>query len=448
MGAAVEKTLGGRLIDDWIAGSHLEFADTAARERYQQRAQLIVDTIRLRDTGVIPVIPAATQKFAFEYGPVSFREAMTDFDKVFAAYVRQYEDTDFDAYVGPEFIYPAGMFEALQWNRMRLPGVHLPPERSFQFVEGEYMKADEYDDFLDDPSDWVLRKYLPRLSPKLEPLASLPPLHNMIMYYQGLPDLVLAAAENPAVVDAMRALKESGEAVQRWYEYLGRIDQELGGRLGLPHLLGAVSHAPFDIISNYYRGWRGAIGDMYRRPQKMIELMERLLPWQIEYGIEGARAFGHPIVTLYIYKGADVFMSDDQFKELYWPTLKRLIMALVDQGLLVWVFTQGTYDSRLHYFKEIPAGTCLIHLESGTDAFRAKEVLGGHQCIEGNVPNSLLATGSLESVESYCAKLTEVCGKGGGFMLDYSAFLDEAKPENVKKMIEVGKAYGREKGEL
>jgi hypothetical protein len=192
-----EEKLGDGLIARWVSGAHLDFASDEARKKYQARAQLIVDTIRLKDTGKIPVIPAATQKFAFDYVPVTFREAMTEFDKAFAAYVRQYEDTDFDAYVGPEFIFPAGMFEELAWNRVRLPGVHLPDDKSFQFVEAEYMKAEEYDEYLDDPSDWILRKYLPRLSPKLEPLAQLPPLRNMVAFFQGLPDLVLAAAENP-----------------------------------------------------------------------------------------------------------------------------------------------------------------------------------------------------------------------------------------------------------
>ena len=438
-----EERLGERLIADWVRGAHLHFADDEARKKYQARAQLIIDTIRLKDTGKIPVIPAATQKFALDYGPVTFREAMTEFDKAFAAYVRQYEDTDFDAYVGPEFIFPAGMFEALDWNRVRLPGVHLPVDNSFQFVEAEYMKAEEYDEYLDDPSDWILRKYLPRLSPKLEPLAQLPPLRNMVVFHQGLPDLVLAAAENPGVVDAMKALQASGESVQEWYEYLGRIDQELGGRLSLPHLLGPMAHAPFDIISNYYRGWRGTIVDMYSRPEKMTALMERLLPWQLQYGIDGAKALGHPIVTVYLYKGADGLMSEAQYEEFYWPTLKKLLLGLVEQGLLVWVFTQGKYDSRLHHFREIPTGTCLIHLESGTDAFLAKEVLAGSQCIEGNVSSALLATASVDDVEAYCLRLAELCGKGGGFMMDFSAFLDEAKRENVKKMIEVAKRYGR-----
>jgi hypothetical protein len=435
------EKLGDGLIAGWVSGDHLQFATDKARSAYQARAQLIIDTIRLKDTGSIPVIPAATQKFALDYEGVTFREAMTEFDKALAAYVRQYEDTDFDAYVGPEFLFPAGMFEALAWKRVRLPGIHLPADKSFQFVEGEYMKADEYDEYLDDPSDWVLRKYLPRLSPILEPLAQLPPLRNTLVFHQGLPELVLAAAENPGVVEAMAALKASGEAVQEWYEYLGRVDQELCGRLGIPHLLGAIAAAPFDIISTYYRGWRGAIVDMYTQPEKMKELMERLLPWQLKYGIDGARALGHPIVTVYLYKGADGLMSDEQYEEFYWPTLKKLLLGLVEEGLLVWVFTQGKYDSRLHHFREIPAGTCLIHLESGTDAFQAKETLAGWQCIEGNVSSALLAAASVDEVEAYCRRLVDVCGPGGGFMMDFSAFLDEARRENVKKMIEVARRW-------
>lgn len=438
-----EEKLGDRLIARWVRGAHLRFASDEARHAYRARARLIVDTIRLEDTGSIPVIPAATQKFALDYEGVTFREAMTEFDRAFAAYVRQYEDTDFDAWVGPEFIFPAGMFEALAWNRVRLPGVHLPGDKSFQFVEAEYMKADEYDEYLDDPSDWVLRTYLPRLSPKLEPLAQLPPLRNMLVFHQGLPDLVLAAAENPGVVEAFAALKASGEAVREWSGYLERIEQELGGRLGIPRLLGAIAAAPFDIISTYYRGWRGAIVDMYTQPEKMKALMERLLPWQLRYGIEGAKALGHPIVTVYLYKGADGLMSEAQYEEFYWPTLKKLLLGLVDEGLLVWVFTQGKYDGRLHHFRELPPGTCLIHLESGTDAFRAKETLAGAQCIEGNVSSALLAAASVDEVEAYCRRLVDVCGPGGGFMMDSSAFLDEARRENVKKMIEVARRWRR-----
>ncbi len=436
------EKLGDKLLTDWLAGSHITFKNEEIEKKYKANAKRIIDTIKLKKTDRIPVIPCATQKFAFEYGNATYQDAMYDFDKIREAYIKQYEDVAFDAYVGPEFIYPGGMFDALEWKRLKLPGNHLPPDRPFQFEEGEYMKADEYDEFLDDPSDWMIRKYLPRLSPKLAPLADLPSFHTIMNYYHGLHDFAFAVADNPGVLDSFKALAESGKVVSKWYDHLAQFDQELSGNHGIPHLLGGCSHAPYDVICNYFRGWRGAITDLYRQPEKMLKMMDRLLPWMIEYGISSAKATGNPICTLYIYKGADSFMSNEQFDTFYWPTLKKLIMALVDEGLLVWVFTQGTYDTRLKYFAEIPSGSCLIHVESGTDIFNGKKVLEGKQCIEGNVPNSMLANGTPEEVEEYCLKLVKECGPNGGYMMDFSAFLDSAKRENIHKMVEVANTYG------
>ena len=438
----MEEKLGDKLLSGWLAGEHLSFKDGETEARYKAKAKRVIDAIQLNIPDRIPVIPCAIQKFAFNYVGATYQDAMYDFDKIYDAYIKMFKDVDFDAYIGPDFIYPGGMFDALQWKRLQLPGNQLSPDRPYQFVEGEYMKEDEYDDFLADPSDWIMRKYLPRLSPKLEPLANLPPLHDVLMYYHGLHDYTYAVSENPGVIDAFKALAESGKVVTKWYDHLERFDQELGGQQGIPHLLGGCSHAPYDVICNYFRGWRGAIGDLYRRPEKMLAMMDRLLPWMIDYGIAGAKAAGNPIVTLYIYKGADSFMSEEQYETFYWPTLKALIMALIEEGLYVWVFTQGTYDARLKYFAEIPSGKCLIHLESGSDIVKAKEVLGGKQCIEGNVPNSMLANGSPEEVEEYCRNLINKCGPEGGYMMDFSAFLDDAKKENIHKMVDITKELG------
>ena len=38
------------------------------------------------------------------------------------------------------------------------------------------MKAEDYDAFIEDPSDWAIRKYWPRIFSELEGFAMLPPL--------------------------------------------------------------------------------------------------------------------------------------------------------------------------------------------------------------------------------------------------------------------------------
>jgi uroporphyrinogen-III decarboxylase len=90
----------------------------------------------------------------------------------------------------------------------------------------------------------------------------------------------------------------------------------------------------------------------------------------------------------------------------------------------------------------LPKGKVFFHFEK-IDMARAKAILGGHLCIAGDVPPALLWGGSPQEVEDYCKNLIKVCGKGGGFMLISASSLDDAKPANVKAMMDSVKKYGR-----
>ena len=77
-----------------------------------------------------------------------------------------------------------------------------------------------------------------------------------------------------------------------------------------------------------------------------------------------------------------------------------------------------------------------------TDIFKAKEILGGKQCIMGDVSASLLTYGTRDEVEEYCTKLIDVVGKGGGFILSSGCNVPvDAKFENVKAMIDTAKNH-------
>ena len=62
----------------------------------------------------------------------------------------------------------------------------------------------------------------------------------------------------------------------------------------------------------------------------------------------------------------------------------------------------------------------------------------------GGVPHALLQTGTPNDVDKFCRELIETVGKDGGFMLSTSTGItNEAKPENVKAMVEAAKKYGK-----
>jgi uroporphyrinogen-III decarboxylase len=77
-----------------------------------------------------------------------------------------------------------------------------------------------------------------------------------------------------------------------------------------------------------------------------------------------------------------------------------------------------------------------------TDIVKASKVLGGHLCISGNVPCSLIQTGSAEQVTTYCKEMIDTCARDGGFIMSTRSPVDDAQPELLKAMIDCTIDYG------
>jgi uroporphyrinogen-III decarboxylase len=116
-------------------------------------------------------------------------------------------------------------------------------------------------------------------------------------------------------------------------------------------------------------------------------------------------------------------------------------MGLIEEGLVPILFFEGENTSRLEVIKDIPKGKAVYHFEK-VDLLKAKEVLGDTVCFRGNAPVSLLCTGTPGEVKAYLKNLIDTFGRKGGLIVDSGAILDEAKPENVKAMVDFTKEYG------
>jgi hypothetical protein len=55
---------------------------------------------------------------------------------------------------------------------------------------------------------------------------------------------------------------------------------------------------------------------------------------------------------------------------------------------------------------------------------------------------SVLATGTPDDVLTCCRKLIDVCGAGGGYIMDASTGIEDARPENVRAMFDITRQYG------
>jgi uroporphyrinogen-III decarboxylase len=72
----------------------------------------------------------------------------------------------------------------------------------------------------------------------------------------------------------------------------------------------------------------------------------------------------------------------------------------------------------------------------------AKRILGNICCIVGNVPTSIMITGTAQQVTDYCKQLIKDCAPGGGYVLGGGASCDHGKFENFKAMMDAAKEYG------
>ena len=116
--------------------------------------------------------------------------------------------------------------------------------------------------------------------------------------------------------------------------------------------------------------------------------------------------------------------------------MKESIQRFHEAGVIYVLHADADWGPMMKYFTEVPKGSVHIELDGATDIEAAYDTLRGWQSIRGDVPAAMLAYDSVETVSAYCEKLINM-GMRGGFMLGSGCEVPlNAKPENVKAMID------------
>jgi hypothetical protein len=427
------------MLELWCSAPGIEFINEEAKEAYKKRARRVADVIQLKIPDRVPIVPTFGMFPAIDNG-FTCEEVMFDYEKAHVAWMKTLTDFEPDLFRGSSYAFSGPVLETLGYKQLRLPGHGISPHHVYQFVEDEYVTADEfYDAFIEDPSDFMMRVYLPRVCKALEPFKMLSPFTSWFGYYISIIANVVPFG-TPEISGALQSLLKAGGEALKWATHLSAESKEIVG-MGYPNGYGGGSAAPYDIIGDWFRGTRGIMVDMYRAPDNLLKAMERLVPILIKMGADQAKRNGIPFVGLMLHKGSYGFMSIEQYKTFYWPTLRKVMVGLIDEGLVPLPLFEGDYTSRLEIIKDIPKGKAIYWFEK-VDIYKAKEILGDTACFRGNVPASLLHAGTPKQVRDYVKNLIDVVGKDGGLMVDCGIWFDEAKHENVETMVEFTKEYG------
>jgi uroporphyrinogen-III decarboxylase len=365
------------------------------------------------------------------------REVMYDYEKTNTAWTKYVLDFAPDGHIGPWVPGPGKVFDILDYKLYSWPGHGVAPEYGYQCNEGEYMKADEYDAFIDDPTNFYSNIYLPRIFGALQAF-TVPRIADVLEMYGG--GLNFIPYGTPPVQAAYKALLEAGNEALKYIGAVGAYYTQLAAA-GFPGFWLVPAKAPFDMLGDTLRGTKGIMTDMYRQPDKLIQAMEKMAPIVIKNAVTGAKGGGVPIVAIVMHKGADGFLSDEQYKKFYWPTFRKLLIGLINEGCVPFCFVEGGYNTRLEIIRDLPKGNIIWWFDR-TDIVKAKKILGDVACIGGNVPPELLAVGTPQQVKDYVKKLIDTCAEGGGYILGNGTVLEQAKPENLHAMVDTAKEYG------
>ncbi len=420
----------------WLS-PEVKFSTPQAEKVYKERVTRFIKAIKLEEPDRVPVmLPVAF--FPAPFAGTTLKNVMYDYDALKNSWLKfMNEFGDMDSFGSPALVFPGRPMEMIDYKLMKWPGHGLADKSpSYQFVEGEYMPPEEYDDLIRDPADYLLRYFLPRAAGAFAPLSKLGPMTVFV----GIPVWYITQFGDPEIQKAYKALFAAADECSKWMAAVMEVGQA-ALEAGYPNIWGGMNGAPYDMIGDMLRGTAGIMMDMFKRPEKLKTAMERLVPIVVNESVMAADASGCPIIAMPLHKGTGGFMSNEQFETFYWPTFKEVLMGLINEGLVPMPFAEGDYEPRLEIIKDMPRSSMIWWFEK-MDMAKAKKVLGDTACIAGNIPVTVLFTGTPQEVKESCKRLIETCAKGGGYILTGGAALDEGNPDNLRAVMEAAKEYG------
>lgn len=324
--------------------------------------------------------------------------------------------------VGPwdaSYLLDAVSPEAYTWlvpMKMLIPGRDLPEESPAQFLEIEIMKRSDY--------EWMIRRFK-----KGDKMAFLELLTKLVR-----------RANTPRLSGARGMLRLLKDAVRQAYCY--RQNARIWRRLGATMYYGGGMEAPFDTFS-CTRSFEPYINDLMETPEIVAEAAMAAVQGFVITTIASIRITGIPRAMILCHRSSNDFISPGMFRELAFPSLKKICEKLAEHNITIALHCDGNWDLNMEILRELPPNCCTVQLDGFSDIFRARRVLGNHISILGDVPPMMLCEAEPHDVDAYCRRLIEEVGGNGAFTLGAGCEIPyNAKKENVRVMIESVRKYG------
>ncbi len=398
------------------------FKDAAIEKRFRAREARYLTAMQGGTPDRIP-IRFFLQEAAARVAGYTIQQVATDYNMAFEATRKAGEMLGCDAVMLNAIWSTYTVGKAAGWRYLYVPGVDVSLDSVLQFgepskPEDEFLKESEYAEFTQDPTAFLVNKWMARASRRVRPAGGTVDFdHNVSLWSGAL-----------AYANYMNAF---GPAAQRLKEESGIVSANAG-----------MIKAPFDILCDKFRGFMNAAVDTIERPETVIKACEALIPHIVANALAGADPEKKAPITIWAHRGGVPFISPHTFDTIMWPTLKPVFEEIIAKGYQILFYGEGNWEAHYDTLRTLPAGSIIYHLDRGDPAVAAR-AFKGHFALSGGMSYDVLARGTPQDVRDHLKELFAIVKPGGGYILDATALmLSDIKPENLEAAV----AYTMEHG--
>jgi hypothetical protein len=315
-----------------------------------------------------------------------------------------------------------GMTQAMGLRYYMTPGIDVPANVGHQYREPPpdeaWMKPNEYDALIEDPTGYLYNVWFPRVAEPLSPIGE------------------------PVSFEHNLALIKGPMAMMQFFQAWAAQESRLRNECGMPSAIAGMLRAPLDFIADKLRGYLGLVDDLQERPDKVLRACEALMPFLTQFALATADPNRNVPIGFWMHRGCVPFISFNHFNNIFWPTLKPIVHELWAHGHQTLFYAEGNWDHHLSAFAQLPDRSIVYHVDKG-ETSKVHKALGDRFCLSGGISNYLLGFGSPAEVRAECKRVIETLGRDGGYIMDASAIVQrEARPENVRAMTDATLEHG------
>ncbi len=377
--------------------------------KYDESLNRCLKAMDLEKPDRIPVVCKVDPTYAIEYAGFDMKEALWNVDRIAEAYSKVYEDFYFD---GGGYMGRFPLFYKVMASKSFVPN---DSNGYVQHPEVSGMTADEYDEYIKDPYKTLVEKVVPRLFP------------------------ALAAEGMEGGLNWARAINANNRIMAKVVAGNAMVAK----KYGVPNLRRGVTEAPFDFVADQLRGFSGVSMDIRRHASQLKEAAEASTPLMAKLArLTNPTPGTEAAVFMPLHMPS--YMRTKDFEKLYWPSFKALIEDLTSDGYRIQIFFEKNWTRFYEFLQDLPKKGVIGYFEED-DLGVVKEKLGKQMCIMGNMPLSLLRTGTVEQCVDKAKEIIDKAAPDGGYLFTTDKSLltvGDVKAENFRAVNEFVHEYG------